>query len=133
MCVCMCMCDSNTNTFYLRCLAGGSPCIPPLRVRLRVRIIFLRPPPSNPNTFMLLEQPSLVTSPARSNTPPLLVRRCILAPLRFEHRFAIFVLYITKIKKFKLSLKIYPKPIKTFYNLFLNSPIHQFIKSSHNS
>ena len=94
--------------------------VPPLLFLLRVRIIFLRPPP-------------VIHPLAVELSPPLLVRRCILDPLRFEHRFAIFVLYITKIKKFKLSLKIYLKPIKTCYNPFINSPIHQFIKSSHNS
>jgi hypothetical protein len=72
-----------------------SPSRPPLLVLLRVRIIFLRPPPlDSPVITSFL--PVTCTTPNPS--PPLLVHRCILAPLRFEHRFAIFVLYITKIK-----------------------------------
>jgi hypothetical protein len=64
-------------------------CPPPL-VLLRVRIIFLRPPPTPPSPIPLqiwfLKPPPLVL-------------------LRFEHRFAIFVLYITKIKKLNYILK----------------------------
>lgn len=77
---------------------------PPLRVRLRVRIIFLRPP-LNSCRWNGCMSPTWGGVGCHKFIPPLLVRRCILAPLRFEHRFTIFVIYIIKTKKFKLSYK----------------------------
>ena len=78
---------------------GGviGPAVPPtILVRLRVRIIFLRPP------------------------PPLLVLLRVRKLLNFEDRFAIFFLYTTHLKKLKPPLNISQLFIKILYNPFLN-------------
>jgi len=62
------------------------------------------------NTYKLDLIPMTCASCFPSLIPPIIPRACIDSPpllvlLRFEHRFAIFVLYITKIKKLNYPLK----------------------------